>query len=54
MAEVKPAPIAMARNDEFNPLRFGNPKLKFDAPHVVLTPNSSRRRRMIDKAWHPA
>ena len=45
MAEVMPAPIAMVKNAELMPLRLGRPKLTLDAPQVVLTLSSSRRRR---------
>ena len=36
------------------PWRFGRPKEMFEAPQVVLTPSSSRRRRTSVKTWWPA
>ena len=50
MAEVIPAPAAMARKVAFMPWRFGRPKLMFEAPQVELTFNSSFRRRRMAKA----
>ena len=44
MAEVSPAPIAIVRNALLMPLRFGNPKLTFEAPQEVLTLSSLRSR----------
>ena len=44
MADVIPAPIAILRKAAFNPCLLGKPKLTFDAPQVVLTFSSSRRR----------
>ena len=38
IADVSPAPIAIARKAAFSPVRFGRPKLTFDAPQVVFTP----------------
>ena len=37
IADVIPAPIAMARNVPVTTWRLGSPKLMFDAPQVVLT-----------------
>ena len=45
MADVRPEAIAMVRNAALMPCRFGSPKLTLEAPHVVLTPSSSRSRR---------
>src|SRR5690606_26856903 len=45
IAEVMPAPISMERKAALRPCRFGSPKLKFEAPQVVLTFSSSRSRR---------
>ena len=54
IADVRPAPIAIARNDGFRPGRLGRPKLTLDAPQVVLTPNSSRQRFRILNTDRPA
>ena len=51
MAEVMPAPITMARKLELSPCRFGRPKLMLEAPQVVLTFSSVRRRRI---RWNTA
>ena len=42
---IMPAPIAIVRKAELMPLRLGKPKLTLDAPQVVFTLSSSRRRR---------
>ncbi len=44
IAEVIPDPIAIVRNAALMPLRFGSPKLTFDAPQEVLTLSSVRNR----------
>ena len=54
IAEVSPEAIAIGRKAAFSPGRFGRPKLTFDAPHVVFTPSSSRRRRTSRNTWRPA
>ena len=54
IAEVMPAPMAMVRKAALRRCRLGRPKLMFEAPQVVLHPNSSRMRRMIANAWRPA
>ena len=54
IAEVMPLAIAIGRNAALMPSRLGRPKLTFDAPQVVLTPSSSRRRRTSVKTWRPA
>ena len=54
MAEVMPAPMAMVRKAAFTPLRFGRPKLMLEAPQVVFTRSSSRKRRTRRMAWTPA
>ena len=41
IADVSPEAIAIVKNTAFTPLRFGKPKLTFDAPQVVLTFSSS-------------
>ena len=45
IADVIPAPMAMARNVPVMWCRLGSPKLTLLAPQVVLTPSSSRSRR---------
>src|SRR5690625_1090511 len=45
IADVMPAPAAMARKAALRPWRWGRPKEMLEAPQVVLTPSSSRRRR---------
>ena len=54
MAEVRPALMAMVRNALLTPLRFGNPKLTLEAPQVLLTFSSSRRRRTMCMTCRPA
>ena len=54
IADVIPAPIAIARNVPVTTWRLGSPKLTFDAPHVVLTLSSSRSRRIRRNACWPA
>src|SRR5690606_9147103 len=54
IADVIPAPIVIARKAALMPDLLGRPKLMLDAPHVVLTLNSSRRRRMRCRTWRPA
>src|SRR3954451_17773446 len=54
IAEVIPAAMAIGRNAPLMPSRFGRPKLTFDAPQVVLTRSSSRRRRTSWKTCWPA
>src|SRR5262249_34410300 len=54
IADVSPEAIAIGRKAAFSAGRFGNPKLTFEAPHVELTPSSSRRRRRILKTCCPA
>ena len=46
IAEVMPAPIIIGRKPALRPRRFGRPKEKLEAPQVVLTFSSSRRRRI--------
>ena len=47
-----PEAIAIARNVPVIMLRCGRPKLTFDAPHVVFTCSSSRRRpRSLNTCW---
>ena len=53
MAEVIPAPMAQAIKVQLTPLRFGRPKLKFEAPQVVLTFNSVRKRWTSSITWRP-
>jgi len=45
IADVRPAIIAIVRNAPLIVSRLGSPKLMLDAPHVVLTPSSSRSLR---------
>src|SRR6188472_1362646 len=54
IAEVSPDAIAMGRNAALRPVRFGSPKLTFEAPHVELTRSSSRSRPRRRKTWRPA
>ncbi|MBI3648279.1 MAG: hypothetical protein HY240_05985 [Actinobacteria bacterium] len=54
IAEVSPLAIAIARNAPFSPPRCGSPKDTFEAPHVVFTPSSSRRRRTRANTCRPA
>jgi len=54
IAEVSPEAIAIVRNALLMPSRFGKPKLTFDAPQVVFTFNSSRRRRTRRNTCCPA
>ena len=54
MADVIPAPMAIAMNAGFRPCRFGRPKLMLEAPQVVLTFNSVRRRRIRLMTCTPA
>jgi hypothetical protein len=54
IAEVMPAPIAIARKAAFMPCRFGRPKEMLEAPQVVLTLSSSRSRRIRRKTARPA
>ena len=54
MAEVMPLAMAIGRNAALIPSRLGRPKLTFEAPQVVLTLSSSRRRRTSWKTWRPA
>ena len=54
IAEVIPAPIAMGKKALLIPWRFGRPNDTFEAPQVVFTPNSSRRRRTNVKTCWPA
>ena len=54
IAEVIPAAIAIGRKAALMPSRFGSPKLTFEAPQVVLTLSSSRRRRTSAKTCWPA
>ena len=54
IAEVMPAPAAIARKAALRPWRLGRPKLTLEAPQVVLTLSSSRRRRIRWKADLPA
>ena len=46
IADVIPAPIAIARNVPVTWCRLGRPKLTFEAPQIVLTFSSSRSRRI--------
>ena len=41
MAEVRPAPIPIDKKEAFRLCLFGRPKETLDAPHIVLTCNSS-------------
>ena len=54
IADVIPAPMAMARNVPVTTCRLGRPKLMFDAPQVVFTLSSSRSRRIRLNACWPA
>jgi len=54
MAEVMPAPISMERKEALRPCRLGSPKLKLEAPQVVLTFSSSRKRRIRWNTLRPA
>ena len=45
IAEVMPAPIIIGRKAALRPRRLGRPNEKFEAPQLVLTFSSSRRRR---------
>src|SRR5690606_23487013 len=54
IADVRPAPIAIARKAALMPARLGRPKLMLEAPHVVFTCSSSRRRRIRWSTWRPA
>ena len=54
MADVMPWLIDMARNVPVTACRLGSPKLTLDAPQVVLTLSSSRRRRTSVKTCWPA
>ncbi len=54
IAEVMPAPAAMARNVALSACRLGRPNEMFEAPQVVFTPSSSRRRRIRRSAAAPA
>ena len=44
IALVMPSEAAIARNALLMPCRFGRPKEMLEAPQVVFTPSSSRRR----------
>ena len=44
IADVMPDAMAMVRKPLLMPSRAGRPKLMFEAPQVVLTLSSSRRR----------
>ena len=44
----------MGRNAALRPVRFGSPKLTFEAPQVVLTRSSSCSRRSSRNTWRPA
>ena len=54
IALVMPEAIAIGRKAALMPWRFGRPKEMFEAPQVVLTPSSSRRRRTRAKTCRPA
>ena len=54
MADVIPAPIAIARKVPVMMCRLGSPKLTLEAPQVVLTPSSSRSRRTRWNTCRPA
>ena len=54
MADDIPFEMAIDRNVPVMTLRLGNPKLTFDAPHVVFTPSSVTRRRNSANTWRPA
>ena len=54
IADVIPATIAIGKNALLIPCRFGSPKEILDAPHVVFTPSSSRRRRTSVNTCKPA
>ena len=54
IAEVMPAPIAEIRNAAVMPSRAGSPKLMLEAPQVVLTFSSPRRRRSRCITCRPA
>ena len=54
MADVIPAVMAALMNAALSPFLFGNPKLRFDAPHVVFTRSSLRSRRTSSSTWRPA
>ena len=54
IAEVIPAVIAIGKKALFIPCLFGSPNEIFEAPHVVLTPNSSRNLRTSANTCNPA
>ena len=49
-----PAVIAIGKKALLIPCRFGRPKEMLEAPQVVFTPNSSRKRRTSVKTCRPA
>ena len=47
IALVRPAAIAIGRNAAFSTWRWGRPNETFEAPRHMLTPSSSRIRRIV-------
>ena len=54
IADVMPAPMTMGMKPALMPWRCGRPNEMFEAPQVVFTPSSSRRRRTRVKTCCPA
>ena len=54
IADVIPATMAIGKKASLIPCRFGRPNEMFEAPQVVFTPSSSRRRRTKAKTCRPA